>query len=220
MPGPLSRSLVSGPFFVVCPTAHAARIMAPQQSLMQPLPPAPQTPPDNPQAPRRGIARFVLVFAACVALYYVLSGTTLFRDHLFPGYLRLNARLTASALRLIGQQVTVDDNCVLSRKFFLTVERGCDAIEPTMLLVAAVIASPVAWGSRLVGIIFGALALAVLNILRLITLYLTGVYWPAAFEIMHVDVWQAIFIFLALLLWIIWALRAIKPKPVKPNGPN
>jgi exosortase H (IPTLxxWG-CTERM-specific) len=185
---------------------------------MQPAPPAAETPPDKP--PRRGIARFVLVFAGCVALYYVLSGTTIFRDHLFPGYLRLNARVTAAALGLIGQQVTVNDNCVLSRKFFLTVERGCDAIEPTMLLIAAVIASPVAWRSRLVGIVFGTLALAVLNILRLITLYLTGVYWPAAFEIMHVDVWQAIFIFLALLLWIIWALRAIKPKPVKPDGSN
>lgn len=95
----------------------------------------------------------------------------------------------------------------------IAVERGCDAVEPTVLFIAAVLASPVAWRSKVHGLILGTLALALVNVVRLSTLFLTGIYWPAAFEVMHVDVWQAIFIFLALLFWVIWALWALKRKP-------
>ena len=168
---------------------------------------------------RRGIFRFVAVFALCVGLYYALSGTSFFRESLFPSYLRLNARITAAALRCLGHSVTADDTCVFSPRFFLTVERGCDAIEPTVLLIAAIIASPVSLRARCFGLIGGPLALAVINILRLITLYLTGVYWPAAFHVMHVDIWQAVFILLALLMWILWALWALKPRTDRPDAP-
>jgi exosortase H (IPTLxxWG-CTERM-specific) len=175
-------------------------------------------PPAAPPFARRSIVRFVSIFAVCVAAYYALSGAALFRESLFPAYLRLNARMTAACLHGLGQSVKADDTCVFSPKFMLTVERGCDAIEPTVLLIAAILASPVPWRPKILGLIAGPLALAVINVLRLITLYLTGIYWPAAFEVMHVDVWQAIFIFLALLLWIVWALWALKPRPVNPDA--
>src|SRR5438445_13488549 len=107
---------------------------------MQPAPPpdsANQQLPAKASFGRRGLAHFVATFALCVAAYYVLSGTASFRESLFPAYLRLNALVTAAALRAIGQGVRVDDNCIFSARFFLTVERGCDAIEPTVLLIAA-----------------------------------------------------------------------------------
>lgn len=179
---------------------------------------SPATPPGAPPFARRSIIRFVSIFAICVAAYYALSGAAIFRESIFPAYLRLNARLTAACLRGLGQSVKADDTCVFSPRFFLTVERGCDAIEPTVLLIAAILASPVPWRPKLFGLIAGPLALAVVNVLRLITLYFTGAYWPAAFDVMHVDVWQAIFIFLALLLWILWALRALKSRPVPSHA--
>ncbi len=103
---------------------------------------------------------------------------------------------------------------VQSSRFGMEVERGCDAVEPTILFLAAVLASPVAFRARLIGMVVGGLALAVMNVVRLLTLFLTGIYWQTAFEIMHVDVWQAIFVFLAILFWVLWALWALQRKPV------
>jgi len=45
---------------------------------------------------------------------------------------------------------------------------------------------------------------------RIISLFLCAVHWKSAFNIMHLDVWQALFIFLAILFWALWAAWAVK----------
>ena len=47
-----------------------------------------------------------------------------------------------------------------------------------------------------------------INLVRIVSLFYIRIHFPAAFEIMHVEVWQALFIFLALLCWIVWAVWA------------
>ena len=43
-----------------------------------------------------------------------------------------------------------------------------------------------------------------MNLVRLISLYYAGVYVPSLFEALHVEVWQAVFIFVPIVLWVIW----------------
>lgn len=168
------------------------------------------TPPAKHRQGRRPILRFVLIFGACVALFYLLTATPLFRETIFPSYLRANARAAAVILAACGQGTRAAGNELSSSRFSILIERGCDAVEPTVLFLGAVIASPVAIGPKVPALVFGPVVLATINLIRIITLFLTGIYWRAAFELMHVDVWQAIFIFLALLLWVSWALWALK----------
>lgn len=87
----------------------------------------------------------------------------------------------------------------------VSVERGCDALAPSALFVSAVLASPVSIRSRLIAALGGTLLLMVINLVRIISLYLTRIHWPKAFDVMHLDVWQSLFIFLAILLWAVWA---------------
>jgi exosortase/archaeosortase family protein len=166
---------------------------------------------------RRPIFRFVLVFGICVALFYLLSATAFFRERFFPWYLGVSAKATAAILTGLGQGASASGNRVASDRFSMLVERGCDAVEPTALFLSAVLASPVALRLKAPGLILGTLALALVNLLRLVALFLTGIYWRGAFEIMHVDVWQAIFIFLALLFWVVWALWAQSGKGKQPR---
>lgn len=172
-------------------------------------------------APKGGrpIARFVLTFGVLVAVFYLGTATAFFRDTFVPAYLGANARVTAAILSLFGQKAEAEGKMIQSAKFGMEVERGCDAVEPTVLFLAAVLASPVALRARLIGMVAGGLALAVINVLRLVTLFVTGIYWHEAFEVMHVDVWQAIFIFLAILFWVLWALWALGPKPATKHVP-
>jgi exosortase/archaeosortase family protein len=50
------------------------------------------------------------------------------------------------------------------------------------------------------------LLLLILNLVRIVSLFLIGVYFHRIFDLTHIDVWQALFIFLAVLLWILWLL--------------
>jgi exosortase/archaeosortase family protein len=78
-------------------------------------------------------------------------------------------------------------------------------MEPSALLVAAVIASPVSIRARLVGAVLGTAILALMNLVRIVSLFYVGIHAPRVFEIIHVKGWQPAFILLALAFWVSWA---------------
>ena len=97
----------------------------------------------------------------------------------------------------------------------MTIVRGCDAIEPVAAFTAAVFASPVSFWLKIPGVVVGALALLLINLARLVSLFFVGIYFPAAFDLIHMDVWQAAFIVLAICFWAIWVQWATRGPPVE-----
>lgn len=155
--------------------------------------------------------RFLLTFICLMAIYYAFSTTSTMKDRFFPWYLDANARASVAVLRTFNYpDVVQQGESVVSPRGSITVARGCDAIEPSALFVSAVLASPVALGSRLLAAVVGTALLLSINLFRIISLFLCAVYWKSAFNVMHLDVWQALFIFLAILLWALWAAWAVK----------
>jgi exosortase/archaeosortase family protein len=95
---------------------------------------------------------------------------------------------------------------------------GCDGLQPIALYCFAVIASPIPWRFKLPGLLAGTVALLALNVVRIVTLFWTGIHAPRIFEMLHIDIWQTIFIIAALLLWILWALWAMKRQSVRVHA--
>lgn len=163
----------------------------------------------------RPVLRAVVIFCALIAAFYGLlyipvvgEGKDLFRPHL-----RMIATLTGGILRAIGHEAGVVGTTINSPRFSVQIVRGCDAAEPTAVFVAAVIASPVSLLFKVPGIVAGALVLSLLNLVRLISLFYVGIYFPQAFEMVHKEVWQPAFIVLAIVLWVIWVQWATRPAP-------
>ncbi len=155
---------------------------------------------------RHPVFMFLFVFATLMGLFYAFALFTPFYERHFPHYLGFNARLSGHILAFLGQDITVRGASISSPAFSVTIKQGCDAIEPTALFVCAVLAFPGILSKKIVGVITGTLLLAFLNLIRIVTLFLVGVYLPRAFELMHIEVWQGLFIFLAILLWVFWLL--------------
>ncbi len=164
------------------------------------------------KAARRSVLRFVAWFVGIFVLFY--AGTMLERKFLDNGvwqwYLHANAYVAGGILNHFDQFVTVEDDIINSSRATLKVAVGCDAVYPTALFAAAVLATPFAWGYRILGVMFGAFSLAGLNIIRILTLYYIRAEHPTVFNVVHIDVWQALFIFLTVLLWIFWAFWAAR----------
>lgn len=161
-------------------------------------------------ADKRPILRFVLVFGLLLGGFNAVFYLWLSRGDLFESYLNLNAEASAAVLRLFGDRATVTGTSILGSRFSLDIKRGCDAIQASAFFVFGVLASPVPVSllSRVVPLAVGTLLLLLTNLARIVSLYYVGVYYPDAFQVMHVDVWQAVFIFLPLFLWVMWARRA------------
>lgn len=150
--------------------------------------------------------RFLLIFGVIIGLYYLCTTTAFAKETFFPWYLRLNAQVSTAMLHVAGySSVSNEGRAIRSPGFAIQIERGCDAIEPSALFVAAVLASPVLLRRKIPAVIIGCSLLLVLNLVRIITLYLTGLHFRNLFDMMHLDVWQAAFIALAILFWAGWA---------------
>lgn len=166
---------------------------------------------------KRPVLGFVLLFAVLMAVFYSITFIPYVSNDLLPAYTRLNARMSVGVLNLFGEGATAKGTAVSSTRFSVDIRHGCDAVAPSALFIAAVLAFPGSLRSKIPGILVGTLVLAVINIIRIVTLFYTGIFFPRAFEAMHVDVWQPIFILLALIFWVIWAWWATRPKAAKPH---
>lgn len=160
---------------------------------------------------KRPVFGFVLLFALLMGIFYGITFIPSIEAKLLPAYMRLNASSAAAVMNVFGEKARANGTALTSaRSFSVDIAQGCDAVEPTALFIAAVLAFPASFRSKICGVFVGGLALALLNLVRIISLYYTGVFYPRAFQIMHVDVWQPMFILLALTFWIVWAWWATR----------
>ena len=166
--------------------------------------------------------KFLAIFAVLMGLYYLASTTSWTQDRFFPWYLLKNAEVSGAVVHAFGyEDMDLRGNALVSPRGSISVGRGCYAIEPAALFVSAVLASPARFWSRLSAALIGTVLLMVVNLIRIITLFLTNIHWKKAFDIMHLDVWQAAFILLAILLWAFWASWATgKRTRLKPDAPS
>ena len=155
-------------------------------------------------ARNRAVLRFGLTFGILMALYYVVALLPWTDGELFPAYLECNARISNLILHWFGQASVVTGTTIRSPQFAITIRRGCDALEPSWLFCAAVLAFPAPWRRRLPGMAIGVTAILALNLVRIVSLYFLGIHLPGFFDTMHLEVWPVLFILAALLLWIGW----------------
>jgi len=157
------------------------------------------------------VFRFLLVFALLLAAFYlVIAFVPFYGRHFVPRYHHLIAEVSGLLLTSLGQEVVATGASICSTQFTVSIVSGCDAVEPIALFVCAVLAFPAPVFRRILGAVLGTSLLWISNLARIVSLFLIGRYSPRIFEVVHVEVWQALFVFLALLLWIVWLLWATR----------
>jgi len=145
-----------------------------------------------------------IALAAAVVLLLVLLAT---HEGAIGVVQRAYATVTHGVLRGLGHDTAILGNVVRSSDFGITVVTACTGIFATALFLVAVLVFPTAWKAKLLGGILGIGGIAVVNVIRLVTLYYVGVHWPAALDAVHQLVWQSLLILSAVALWLLWAGR-------------
>jgi exosortase H (IPTLxxWG-CTERM-specific) len=90
--------------------------------------------------------------------------------------------------------------------FSVQVENGCNAINVTILLWAAILVYPAPWRDKLKGLAVGTLALHALNIVRIITLFYLGQYSRTWFDFAHLYLWESLIVIDTLAIFWGWAI--------------
>lgn len=178
--------------------------------------------PRRPPPSKKPIFKFVVGLLVLLALAQVALNLSYVKETLIPQYLRGWAHISASVLNVFGENAKVYGNAISSSRFSVNIKRGCDALQPTVLFVCAVLASPVALSSKIPGLILGLIFIMAMNLVRVVSLFYIGIYMNSWFEFAHVEVWQSLFIFFSILawgVWAVWAWRRVALKARKAHAP-
>ena len=159
---------------------------------------------------KRPVISFVLGFIVLMVVFYVFWLSDFCQNKILPQFLSVNTQLSGFILNLFGQKTHASGDVLFSSSFSVRIARGCDGLEAMALFASTLLAFPARWNYKLVGFFSGIAVLFILNVVRIISLFLTGVYFPKVFEFMHVEVWQVLFILFAIGLWIFWVKWARK----------
>ena len=97
--------------------------------------------------------------------------------------------------------------------FAVSIEAGCNGVEATIVLIAAVVAFPAAWKQRLVAIAAGFVAIQVLNLVRIISLFYLGDWNLAVFSWVHLYLWPALIMLDVLIVFILYLRYLSRQQP-------
>jgi exosortase/archaeosortase family protein len=106
-----------------------------------------------------------------------------------------------------GFPVVVDGTFLAFGGFRVDVSPGCSGVVPTMIYLSAVFAYPTSWRSKAIGTALGIAIILSVNLLRVVVLFLIGVFAREYFHDTHVYVAQALVVAIAAATWLFWAGR-------------
>ena len=154
-------------------------------------------------------------FVILVAAYLVIAWHPV-NDHVIVPFTMAITRASAFLLNLLGQAVIVTGTVIGSQRFAVNINNGCNGVEAMLILLASIVAFPAPMKARAVGLGLGAIAVQIINLIRIITLFLLGAYYPRVFDMFHTAVWQILVILSAIVFFLIWSAR-VGPARLAPR---
>jgi exosortase H (IPTLxxWG-CTERM-specific) len=150
---------------------------------------------------------FLALFVVLLGGSFTLISLNWINDHAIEPFTGGIARLSGAVLNLLGQHVALRGTVIQGPHFAVNIRNGCNGVEAMLIFLSAVLAFPASWRSRLAGLALGTLAIQAINLVRVVSLYLTGAYLPRFFDASHTVIWQSVVILCGVLLWVFWANR-------------
>lgn len=150
---------------------------------------------------------FLVKFFAILIAAYLLIAWSPVNDNVIVPFTQFIATTSGAILKGIGQAVTVNGTVIASNRFGVNINNGCNGVEAMLILLASIVAFPASLKARAAGLLLGALAVQMLNAIRIVTLYLLGAYQPRLFDMFHTAVWQIVIILSAIGFFLLWSAR-------------
>jgi exosortase H (IPTLxxWG-CTERM-specific) len=156
---------------------------------------------------QRSQVLFLVKFFVVLVGAYLLIAWSPVNDRVIVPFTEAIAGWSGALLNVIGQQVTVSGTVIRSSRFGVNINNGCNGVEAMLILLASILAFPASLRARATGLMLGALAVQLLNAVRIVTLYLLGAYQPRLFDLFHTAVWQIVIILAAIAFFLVWSAR-------------
>ncbi len=157
-------------------------------------------------------ARFLILFLTILGVSFTVVALRQVNDFFVTPYTAVIAQMSGFILRIFGEKATVTGCVVSSPRFAVTIYNGCNGLITSLILVSGVLAFPARISAKLIGVIGGLLAIQLINLVRIVSLFYIGILMPQHFSDAHIFVWQSLVILAGISLWIVWAQKFALPR--------
>ena len=168
--------------------------------------------------------RFFVLFMVLLALMFGVELTPWAQQWFVEPWTAVLARISASLVTGFDPGVISIGKVLRStgNGFAVSIEAGCNGVEATIVLIAAMLAFPSPWKHKLVGLAAGIVAVQGLNVIRVISLFYLGQWNREVFEWARLYVWQALIMLDVLIVWLVWVrtLPGVGQSGVPPPPPS
>jgi exosortase H (IPTLxxWG-CTERM-specific) len=165
--------------------------------------------------------RFFVLFLLIQAALFGAELTPWAQTHFVVPWTNALAQISTWLVTVFDPNVAAAGKVMRSTAngFAVSIEAGCNGVEATIVLVAAMLAFPAQWRHRLGGLVAGIAAVQVLNIVRIVSLFYLGQWNLKVFEWAHLYVWQALIMLDVLIVWLVW-VRMLPRRDDQGGGPT
>ncbi len=152
------------------------------------------------------MVRFFLLFLLLLGLLFGLELTPWAQRWFVVPWTNALAQFSTWLVTLFDANVVATGKVMRSTAngFAVSIEAGCNGVEATIVLIAAILAFPASWGRKLAGLAAGIVAVQGLNVVRVISLFYLGQWDFQVFEWAHLYLWQALIMLDVLVVFLIW----------------
>jgi exosortase H (IPTLxxWG-CTERM-specific) len=150
--------------------------------------------------------RFFVLFLVLQAGLFALELSPWGQEWFVLPWTNMLATISADIVKIFDSHVISQGKVLQSASngFAVSIEAGCNGVEATIVLVAAILAFPASWKNKLIGLLVGIVAVQGLNIVRVISLFYLGQWNFNVFEWAHLYVWQALIMLDVMVVWLLW----------------
>ncbi len=162
------------------------------------------------------MTRFVLIFLLILVALFSIEVLKPVQEHVIVPFTGMLASLSAAIILPFDSSVIAYGKILQFKDtgFAVSIEAGCNGVEAAIVLIAAIIAFPARWRDRLLAIGLGFLAVQVMNIARIISLFYLGDWNMDAFSWIHMYLWPTLIMLDVLIVFVVY-LRYLSKK-IKP----
>jgi exosortase H (IPTLxxWG-CTERM-specific) len=150
------------------------------------------------------IVRFIIITIVSLILFFWLLKTKFFEANFAEPYTNFVAASGRFALRLLGIQARGEGSLITSPEFTVNIMNVCNGLEVTAIFFATVLGFPARWRNKLLGLAIGYPVIYLINIIRIVVLFILGFKMPDIFETVHYYYAQAFVILATVGVWLIW----------------
>ena len=152
------------------------------------------------------MARFITLFLVILVSLFTIEILVPVQEHVIAPFTGMLARLSAAIILPFDSSAVAYGKILQFRDtgFAVSIEAGCNGIEATIVLIAAVIAYPASWRAKFLAIALGFLAIQVMNLARIISLFYLGNWNMEIFSWIHLYLWPALIMLDVLIVFIVY----------------